>query len=150
MAGISLIAPCRTNPRLRSPTNGVSQTNNQCGQVDFSFPSPSPFPNFSSSLPLAWETFYLAPTLHCFSNSRWRPEQPMGISTRPAEIRLHCRLAARSFDFEITRMISDQVAVHSVQLPLLINYFKMERAYNVSSISNDKYDLRPKFHLPLY
>ena len=27
---------------------------------------------------------------------------------------------ARSFDFEITRMISDQIALHSVQLPLLI------------------------------
>ena len=26
---------------------------------------------------------------------------------------------ARSFDFEITRMISDQIALHSVQLPLL-------------------------------
>ena len=30
--------------------------------------------------------------------------------------------AARSFDFEITRMISDQIALHSVQLPLLINF----------------------------
>ena len=29
--------------------------------------------------------------------------------------------AARSFDFEITRMISDQIALHSVQLPLLNN-----------------------------
>ena len=29
--------------------------------------------------------------------------------------------AARSFDFEITRMISDQIALHSVQLPLFIN-----------------------------
>ena len=29
--------------------------------------------------------------------------------------------AARPFDFEITRMISDQIALHSVQLPLLIN-----------------------------
>ena len=29
--------------------------------------------------------------------------------------------AARSFDFEITRMISDQIALHSVQLPLLIH-----------------------------
>jgi len=29
--------------------------------------------------------------------------------------------AARSFDFEITRMISDQIALHSVQLPLLIS-----------------------------
>ena len=29
--------------------------------------------------------------------------------------------AARLFDFEITRMISDQIALHSVQLPLLIN-----------------------------
>ena len=28
--------------------------------------------------------------------------------------------AARSFDFEITRMISDQIALHSVQLPLCI------------------------------
>ena len=28
--------------------------------------------------------------------------------------------AARSFDFEITRMISDQIALHSVQLPSLI------------------------------
>ena len=27
--------------------------------------------------------------------------------------------AARSFDFEITRMILDQIATHSVQLPLL-------------------------------
>ena len=27
---------------------------------------------------------------------------------------------ARSFDFEIKRMISDQIAVHSVQLPLCI------------------------------
>ena len=32
--------------------------------------------------------------------------------------------AARSFDFEITRMISDQIALHSVQLPILIlSYF---------------------------
>ena len=28
--------------------------------------------------------------------------------------------AACSFDFEITRMISDQIALHSVQLPLLM------------------------------
>jgi len=28
--------------------------------------------------------------------------------------------AARSFDFEITRMISDQIALHSVQLLVLI------------------------------
>ena len=28
--------------------------------------------------------------------------------------------AARSFDFEITRMILDQIPLHSVQLPLLI------------------------------
>ena len=30
--------------------------------------------------------------------------------------------ATRSFDFEIARMISDQIALHSVQLPLLIFY----------------------------
>ena len=28
--------------------------------------------------------------------------------------------AARSFEFEITRMISDQIALHLVQLPLFI------------------------------
>ena len=28
--------------------------------------------------------------------------------------------AERSFDFEITRMIADQIARHSIQLPLLI------------------------------
>jgi len=27
--------------------------------------------------------------------------------------------AVRSFDFEVTRMISDQIALYSVQLPLL-------------------------------
>ena len=31
--------------------------------------------------------------------------------------------AARSFDFEITRMISDQIALHLVQLPLLMFHF---------------------------
>ena len=30
--------------------------------------------------------------------------------------------AARSFDFEITRMISDQIALHSVQLGTIINH----------------------------
>ena len=32
--------------------------------------------------------------------------------------------AARSFDFEITRMISDQIALHSVQLPILTLDYK--------------------------
>ena len=36
----------------------------------------------------------------------------LGISNRTR--------AARSFDFEITRMISDQIAQHQVQLPLFI------------------------------
>ena len=31
--------------------------------------------------------------------------------------------AARSLDFEITRMISDQSALHSVQLPLFIYFY---------------------------
>ena len=33
--------------------------------------------------------------------------------------------AACSFDFEITHMISDQIALHSVQLPLYIVYKNM-------------------------
>ena len=37
--------------------------------------------------------------------------------------------AARSFDFEITSMISDQIALHSVQLPLFINNDKFHRGW---------------------
>ena len=49
--------------------------------------------------------------------------------------------AARSFDFEITRKISDQIALHSVQLPLLIfcveNLFiKKLYVYNLSNMIN--------------
>ena len=36
--------------------------------------------------------------------------------------------AARSFDFEITRMISDQIAPHSVQLPLLNRQMNRQKA----------------------
>ena len=32
--------------------------------------------------------------------------------------------AARLFNFEITRMISDQIALHAVQLPLFISYYE--------------------------
>ena len=39
--------------------------------------------------------------------------------------------AVHSFDFEITRMISDQIALHSVQLPLLI--IKNLHVYNLIS-----------------
>ena len=40
--------------------------------------------------------------------------------------------AARSFDFEITCMISDQIALHLVQLPLLKlgGYFKVDQRDN--------------------
>ena len=34
------------------------------------------------------------------------------------------RAAARSFDFEITRMISAKISLHSVQLPFLITDMK--------------------------
>jgi len=36
--------------------------------------------------------------------------------------------AARSFNFEITRMISDQIALRSVQLPSLIGRLKRKTA----------------------
>ena len=39
--------------------------------------------------------------------------------------------AARSFDFEIMRMISDQIALHSVQLPILRGQYLTEKQ-NVS------------------
>jgi len=38
--------------------------------------------------------------------------------------------AACSFDFEITRMISDQIALHSVQLPLLMP--SISKIYHIS------------------
>ena len=39
--------------------------------------------------------------------------------------------AARSFDFEITRMISDQIVLHSVQLPILTSWTHTKtKAYN--------------------
>ena len=48
--------------------------------------------------------------------------------------------AARSFDFEITRMISDQIALHSVQLPLFILCFSpksyKQRVCHSHSIAN--------------
>ena len=40
--------------------------------------------------------------------------------------------AARSFDFEITRMISDQIALHSVQSPLLITISRFVRTLHCS------------------
>jgi len=46
-------------------------------------------------------------------------------------------LATRSFDFEITRVISDQIALHSVQLPLYILLILIpELLSNMLSIRN--------------
>ena len=41
--------------------------------------------------------------------------------------------AACSFDFEITRMISDQIVLHSVQLPLYIKIILLD-IYNGTSV----------------
>ena len=61
-------------------------TNNQCGQADFSFPSPSPLPlpppQFFFLPPTGLVNFSPRPNSPLFPNSRWRPERPMGISTR--------------------------------------------------------------------
>ena len=46
------------------------------GRKNKIFLSPPPSPIFLS-LSHPWWTFYLAPTFHCFSISRWRPEHPM-------------------------------------------------------------------------
>ena len=51
------------------------------GDGEFFFPLPSSCPSFSFSLPSL--QLYLAPTLHCFSNSRWRPEQPKEFPLAP-------------------------------------------------------------------
>ena len=53
--------------------------------------------------------------------------------------------AARSFDFEITRMISDQIALHSVQLPLLISSIsqlkRVQSFLQVNSVSRNCGDM---------
>jgi len=36
----------------------------------------------------------------------------------------------RLFDFEITRMISDQIALHSVQLPLFIGSYTVHTTFS--------------------
>ena len=47
--------------------------------------------------------------------------------------------ATRSFDFEITRIISDQIALHSVQLPIFTHVIK-----DFHASLNYRYDiLRP-------
>ena len=43
--------------------------------------------------------------------------------------------ATRSFDFEIMRIISDQIALHSVQLPLLISMISIDFRYRFLSIN---------------
>ena len=59
----------------------------------------------------------------------------------------------RSFDFEITRMISDQIALHSVQLPLLIHSMKFRGACKIFSVSdirrNPNCDQIPHFLISL-
>ena len=42
--------------------------------------------------------------------------------------------AARSFNFGITRMISAQIALHSVQLPLLIQLENLRSPHRKSSV----------------
>ena len=47
-----------------------------------------------------------------------------GCNVVVIELRVVQFWSARSFDFEITRMILDRTALHSVQLPLLIVQFQ--------------------------
>ena len=58
--------------------------------------------------------------------------------------------AARSFDFEITRMISDQIALHSVQLPLLIRIIDALPAQYRNSLTNNTHNSRNAFVLADY
>ena len=50
--------------------------------------------------------------------------------------------AARSFDFEITRMISDQIALHSVQLPLYIIHNRKTLFKNINMNNNTIHHLQ--------
>ena len=50
--------------------------------------------------------------------------------------------AARSFDFEITRMISDQIARQEVQLPLYIKDNERNLCQDLLTIENTNSDLK--------
>ena len=67
------LGPYHTNQRLSSWVNGVSQTNNECGQVYYSTHLPLPLPSPFCLTPSLFAVFFaLAPSLQCFSNPRWR------------------------------------------------------------------------------
>ena len=46
--------------------------------------------------------------------------------------------AARSFDFEIMRMISDQIALHSVQLPIYFRVYFITRLISRTAFVSKK------------
>ena len=58
---------------------------------------PSPPPSPISLSPSHWlGNLFTSPQIYSvFSNSRWRPDHPMRISTRPAKLHLPCRLKNR-------------------------------------------------------
>ena len=62
-----------------------------------------------------------------FQNECNKVEIPLHVVQFWSEIKLvitNHTPASRSCNFVITRLISDQIALHSVQLPLLINNYK--------------------------
>ena len=71
LAGINPLAWDRTNHRLRSWANGVSQTNNDCRQAYFSFPSPSPVTSSFSLTPTPWDAFLSLSKPLPSLNPRW-------------------------------------------------------------------------------
>ena len=72
LAGINPLAWDRTNHRLRSWANGVSQKNNDCRQAYFSFPSPSPVTSPFSLTPTPWDAFLSLSKPLPSLNPRWR------------------------------------------------------------------------------
>ena len=97
----------RTNQALRSLANAGFQNPG----VFPSFPSPSPLFHF-----LALVSFLARPK----PRISFLALSLLRNSTETLATQANRTRAARLFDFEITRMISDQIALHSVQLPLFI------------------------------
>ena len=77
--------------------------------------------NFATAIAKTLLLLFFSPKIVRFQNE----SNKVAIELRVVQFRSEIILvisnqtrATRSFDFEITRMISDQIALHSVQLPL--------------------------------
>ena len=89
--------PVSANQQLRLPTNRVSQKNNDCWQVYFSFPSSSP--SFLSPVEHTFNrNLFLSPTFLCLRiQDGGHTIRENVLTVLSPKIRLHCRLPKAQF-----------------------------------------------------